>query len=72
MRGLKPLSIAATLMAAVSAVSANPVPDDLHDDEPEAKGQERRQCDRQDHRSRDGTAHDRCGQLVARRLQDHG
>jgi hypothetical protein len=37
MRGLKPLSIAATLMAAVSAASANPVPDDLHDDEPEAK-----------------------------------
>jgi hypothetical protein len=37
MRGLKPLSIAATLMATVSAVSANPVPDDLHDDEPEAK-----------------------------------
>lgn len=37
MRGLKPLSIAAALMAAVSAVSANPVPNDLHDDEPEAK-----------------------------------
>ena len=37
MRGLKPLSIAVTLMAVVSAASANPVPDDLHDDEPEAK-----------------------------------
>ena len=37
MRGLKLLPIAATLMAAASAASANPVPDDLHDDEPEAK-----------------------------------
>jgi hypothetical protein len=37
MRGLKSLSIAATLMAAVSAASANPVPDDLHDDEPKAE-----------------------------------
>jgi hypothetical protein len=37
MQGLKLLPIAATLMAAVSAASANPVPDDLHDDEPEAK-----------------------------------
>jgi hypothetical protein len=37
MRGLKPLSMAATLIAAVSAsaVSAN-MPPDLHDDEPEA------------------------------------
>ena len=37
MRGLKSLSIAAILMAAVSGASGNPVPDDLHDDEPEAK-----------------------------------
>jgi hypothetical protein len=33
--------MAATLMAAVSAASANPVPDDLHDDEPEASDEKK-------------------------------